>query len=222
MDKNSHSSAGIRYLSVDVPFESRHQCWFCGEPWQFQMQFPQHASDCDACPHPGLRLPACKECRDACYQSQCMDIEVARYAVKQALAKRYRKHLAIGHNWTKEELEQTGWDDKILGGFRQSGWKMFEIARDRLRFTGWPLVADGQVIEVVRMAEPFHFRGVDYPSQELALTTLAAFEGIAILEFSKIVKVVGIRHLDIAIDFSRRIRGMSKTERDKAISELEG
>ncbi|GAM68673.1 hypothetical protein JCM19236_995 [Vibrio sp. JCM 19236] len=103
----------LNYASIDVPFNLRHTCWFCGEPSHQELTFPIQESDYIT--HIPLAIPACDECRiiakgTANVMRAPESIYDLKLQVKNALMKRYAKHLGIGVNWTKEELEETTLD----------------------------------------------------------------------------------------------------------------
>lgn len=74
---------------VDIPFNCRHSCWFCAEPCEhvFAFRASPHAE------HASLSVPACKECLTLARQHTLTSIYECRIAVKDALMKRYAKHL---------------------------------------------------------------------------------------------------------------------------------
>ena len=69
----------------------------------------------------------------------------------------YHKDLAIGINWTEKELEESGFDCRILSGFKESAWMMYNIAKGRINAKGWPLVLNAVDIEQGYSAQ-FEFR----------------------------------------------------------------
>jgi len=116
---------------IDIPFPHRHQCWFCGEPslntFTFPHDFPLPKYQLDIsplansqnihryhqgyvvldCPHPTLKVPSCGECHTLALKVKAVDIWLVTKAVKSKLMQRYHKDLAIGVNWTKDELENS-------------------------------------------------------------------------------------------------------------------
>ncbi|QSX35025.1 hypothetical protein JYB87_07345 [Shewanella avicenniae] len=144
---------------IDIPFEFRHICWFCGEPCNQLLDYPyRHAN------YRTITIPCCKECLQLAKKQLLTSYAECRVAVKDALMKRYAKHLAIGLNWTKEELEEADFTCRTLQSFQQSAWFMYEVARDRINFAGWQLSVDGVTLDVTINDTRFEFDGVQYNS----------------------------------------------------------
>ena len=79
--------------TIEIPFEHRHHCWFCGEPSQFKFTFPpkyninfsikdHFALDC---PHPSLCVPSCAECHRIAKQAEVNSIWAVNEHVKRRL-----------------------------------------------------------------------------------------------------------------------------------------
>ena len=206
------------YQSVDVPFEYRHTCWFCGEPYFESYAFlPSPNYDHQALP---VLLPCCQECYGICKGIKASDLELLRDKVKEQLHRKYHKHLQIGVNWTKEELEQSEFEGKALEGFRESAWKMFEIAKARVNYKGWALTIDG--LPVVAMNNRFHveFDGITYTSLNHAVTQLAKSYNIPQDYLEEVVEEVGRDRLSYAIRFAKTTYGYSAAERAASIDSL--
>ncbi|MEZ9593682.1 hypothetical protein AB4298_03520 [Shewanella sp. 10N.261.52.F9] len=150
---------------IDIPFDRRHCCWFCGEPSNQQLSYLKETYT----PHSSLTVPCCKECFKLAKQHKLTSIWDCKMAVKDELMRIYEKHLAIGVNWTKQELEESEFEDKVFGGFKKSAWMMYEIARDRVNYSGWPLSLNGVLIDDYGYDASFSFDGVSYSSVSKAI-----------------------------------------------------
>lgn len=199
------------YQPIDIPFEYRHCCWFCQEPSSLVLAFP-HSSQYDFCPHPALNIPACSECIRWASSPRFVDIMSCRSWVKQQLIKKYRQHLAIGLNWTKQELEDSGLEGKIFEGFRRSGWAMYEIAKARVNFVGWPLSIDYQELELNDFVLEFTFDGVTYPTIDDAIIHYSHQFGLDRVFIRQLLIVLGQDKFSRAISLARINIATSKRE----------
>ena len=147
-------------------------------------------------------------------------MELLRDKVKEQLHRKYQKHLQIGVNWTKEELEQSEFEGKALEGFRESAWQMFEIAKARVNYKGWPLTIDG--MPVAAMSTSFHvqFDGITYTSLSHAVEQLAKSYAIPQPYLEQVVEVVGRDRLAYALRFAKTTYGYSTAERESSIASL--
>jgi hypothetical protein len=150
---------------VDVPFDKRHLCWFCEEPCDRLFEYPSYSHT----PHPSLSVPACRECLRLANRHRLGSIWDCRVAVKDELTRLYAKHLAIGVNWTEQELAESEFSCKVFEGFKKSAWMMFKIARDRVNARGWPLSLAGQPLDDEGMNDGFEFDGVRFGSVSAAI-----------------------------------------------------
>lgn len=189
MDRKSNfnnKSKGESVVITETPFDKRHCCWFCGEPSHVDFIFPPLTSFSAYnedkylllnCPHPTLSVPCCGECQKLSMKAEVENIWSVNRFVKKQLLKRYRKDLAIGVNWTQEELANSEFETGNFSGFARSAWFMYEVAKSRVSYPGWPLVVSGielqdQNFEGEKGDEinlSFQFDGVIYPSIKDAL-----------------------------------------------------
>lgn len=139
--------------------------------------------------------------------------------VKDALIKRYAKHLAIGDNWTKEELEESEFSCKILSGFRESGWMMYEIARDRVNYKAWPLSLDGIVLDD-NWQTHFSYNGLTFGSLGKAIEFYRQQQGLDGEFFTSLVNLLGQSRFGYALKMATLYRAASSKEKKQLLREL--
>lgn len=190
---------------IDIPFEHRHTCWVCAEPSEAWLQVPSDPARQADCPHPPLSVPVCKECAQWAKQPQwrANDVTAQRAKLKQALSKAYQRHLDIGNNWTEQELAESEFEDKVFGGFKKSAWLMFEIARDRVEFAGWPLAISG-VDLTINHDVSFEFDGISYQSVAEAIAAHAQQLNIMEAYLTALINKLGKSRFKAALHYARR------------------
>lgn len=206
------------YLSIDVPFEFRHTCWFCGEPYYESHAF-MAKPNYDGQSEP-IMVPCCQECFSFSNDIKVSSLDILRDKVKEKLHKKYQKHLQIGVNWTKEELEDSEFEGKALEGFRESGWKMFEIAKERVNYRGWAVSIDGIPVEGLTTAFQFEFDGIVYTSLNHAVTQLATAYAIPQPYLEQVIELVGRDKMAYALRFCKTSYGYSAAEREASLASL--
>ena len=120
-------------------------------------------------------------------------------AVKDELMRIYEKHLAIGVNWTKQELEESEFEDKVFGGFKKSAWMMYEIARDRVNYPAWTLSLNGVAIDDFGYNADFSFEGVNSSSVTQAIKFYAKQFVLDKRFLEDIISIVGKQRFGYAI-----------------------
>ena len=207
-------------LLVDIPFEYRHTCWFCGEPSDQFVTFPHARHIVLACSHSTLTLPSCGECQKLAYQAKVEHVWQLRDHVKTMLIKKYRKDLAIGINWTREELANAGFEGGNFESFQRSAWFMYEVARDRVNYRGWVLSLGGEDIEYELSVMSFEFDGVCYPSLDEAILHYSQNFGFNRQILVKTLAIVGVEQFAMAVRFCRLLVAATPNEVSKALAEL--
>ena len=241
----SFTDKPLAIISTETPYNSRRFCWFCGEPndsvfsWKL---FGESASLFGK----ELSVPSCKECKrvatsaknKAKYKSEYQHfnppvslpsaesdkgytIWELHKSVKDYLLTHYRKDLAIGVNWTKEELEQTEFESGNFAGFKKSAWFMYEVAKGRLNFKSWPLVVDGVTLEDDNASMlQFIFDGVEFEHIEAAILHYAQVFSLQPDYFRQVVSTLGENKFSQAVRFCRLLINASYQEKQQALREL--
>jgi len=115
----------------------------------------------------------------------------------------YAKHLAIGINWTEQELIDSEFSCKVFEGFKKSAWMMYLIAKERINAPGWPLVVNGIPLDNGNYEVGFEFDGVKYPSLSKAVNHYSSNFGLDKLFFEAILSQVGRSRFGYAVRISR-------------------
>ncbi|WP_448211216.1 hypothetical protein [Colwellia sp. MEBiC06753] len=206
---------------IDIPFECRHMCWFCGEPSHLYFRFPHQHHIVLACPHPTLTVPSCAECQKIALSIKANSIVQVADAVKTSLIKIYRKHLAIGLNWTPETLAASGFEGGNFEGFQKSAWFMYEVAKARVNYAGWPLSLGGIFIDIDNESTSFDFDGVKYPSIELAIAHYVQVFGLNKQLLIRVLDKIGLARFSEAVRFCRLQVSATPNEANLALAVLD-
>ncbi|MGI2199697.1 hypothetical protein [Shewanella baltica] len=202
---------------IDIPFDQRHTCWFCGEPSNQRFEYIAHTHT----PHPSLAVPACSECLRLAKQHPLSSIWDCRMAVKDALMRIYAKHLAIGINWTEEELAESEFSCKVFEGFKKSAWMMYQIARDRINAPGWPLVLEGEEIDDQGYNAGFEFDGVTFNSVNAAIQYYSTQFTLDPQFFAELVRLVGRARFNYALRLARIHIAAAKEMKRQVLQDVE-
>ncbi len=201
---------------IDIPFDLRHICWFCAEPCNDSFQY--HANS--HTPHPSLAVPACKECLKLAEKHKLTSIWECQIAVKDELMRIYAKHLAIGINWTEQELIDSEFSCKVFEGFKKSGWMMYLIARDRVNAHSWSISIDGVPLDIEERETSFDFDGVKYSSLSQAIKHYSETLGLDKHFLQAIVSQVGRNRFAYAVRLCRINIASNKRTKQEVLKDL--
>lgn len=208
------------FTAIEIPFNYRHTCWFCGEPSDKKINFPQNAYEINILTHQALILPSCKECASLVKRSAFPSIYSYRDAIKQALAAKHQKVLSIGSNWTKQELEESELEGSAFEGFKRSAWPMFEMMQGRINYQGWPLVINNELLEVDSDNESFEFDGVVYVTLNDAVTHAVKTFFLDETLFTRVLSVLGKNKFSQAIRLCRLYPNLTPRTREEVFLEI--
>ncbi|MCT7940249.1 hypothetical protein [Shewanella holmiensis] len=208
-------------ILVDIPFEKRHTCWFCDEPCNAELAYWRMAHT----PHPSLTVPTCNECLLLAKKQLLTSIWECREAVKDQLMQRYSQDLAIGINWTEQELEESEFECKIFGGFKKSAWMMYQIAQKRINAPGWVLSIDGEQFDEDPLFAGsntlgFEFDGLQFNNLTQAIKHYSAVLALDQAFLQQLVTLLGKDKFAHAVKLARLNIGITKSMQQKILNEL--
>ncbi|GHG06628.1 hypothetical protein GCM10017161_40400 [Thalassotalea marina] len=136
--------------------------------------------------------------------------------------RKYHDHLAIGINWTEQELEEAEFEGGNFESFKRSAWMMYEIARERVNFIGWPIEIAGVNIDDLQylVPEPFIFDGVEFPCLDDAISHYSRTFGLHKKYLSQVLSFMGKEQFAKAVRFCRLQIGATPSERKLALLAL--
>lgn len=208
------------YPQIDIPFNVRYTCLFCGEPSNDAVNIPFSADDIHQAPHEPLSVPVCTECIVVVKKARCQSIYQYRNAVKAALTRKYQKALGIGANWTEQELQESEFEGAAFEGFKRSAWMMYTIAKERVNYAGWPLCLEGIPLAADDDAGGFSFDGTDFVSIEHAIEHyIKTFHLDAVL-LPELVKLLGKDKFGYSVRISRLYLTITAAERTQIIADI--
>jgi len=208
------------YPPIDIPFDVRYTCLFCGEPSNGVVNIPYSVDDISKAPHEPLSVPSCTECQSVVKKARCQSVYQYRNAVKAALTRKYQKALSIGSNWTEQELQESEFEGAAFEGFKRSAWMMYTIAKERINYSGWSLCLDGVPLVADDEAGGFTFDGTEFVSIEHAIEHyIKTFHLDAIL-LPELVKALGKDKFGYAVRVSRLYLNISAAERSQIITDI--
>ncbi|WP_210455493.1 hypothetical protein [Vibrio crassostreae] len=209
-----------QYSYIDIPFNLRHTCWFCGEPSSNLVEFPKTAQAVAKIGHSPIALPACNECARINYSKNLTSIWSVRDQIKHTLIDKYAKHLGIGENWTEQELLDSDFSGSTLGGFGRSAWKMYQIAKQRVDYKGWPLSVDDIPLEVYDETSGFEFDGTRYASINSCIDYFTKAAGVDKELLSQLVDIVSSDRFSYALRIAKLNKSVSNTKRSEIVEEV--
>ncbi|MFA0497731.1 hypothetical protein, partial [Vibrio sp. 10N.222.46.A1] len=208
------------YSYIDIPFNLRHTCWFCGEPSNDVVEFPKTAQAIAKIDYSPIALPACNECARINYSKNLTSIWSVRDQIKHTLIDKYAKHLGIGENWTEQELIDSDFSGSTLGGFGRSAWKMYQIAKQRVDYKGWPLSVDDIPLEVYDETNGFEFDGTRYASINSCIDYFTKASSVDKELLSQLVDIVSTDRFSYALRIAKLNKNVSNTKRSEIIEEI--
>ncbi|MCG6200055.1 hypothetical protein [Psychromonas antarctica] len=209
-----------RYPVIEIPFNYRATCWFCGEPKDQIINFPKYNSEESLLTHSPICLPSCDECAAIIKRSAFSSLYAYRDAIKKALVVKHQKILSIGSNWTKQELAESQLEGSAFEGFKRSAWFMFEMMQGRINYQGWPLVIANEKLIIESEHESFDFDGVTYVSLDDAVTHAVKTFHLDEQLFTRVLSVIGKDKFGNAIRLCRLYPALTSKNRESVFLDI--
>ncbi len=209
-----------RYPLIEIPFNNRNTCWFCGEPKDKVINFPKHSSEESLMNHAPLCLPSCNECANIVKRTAFSSLFIYRDAIKKALTVKHQKTLSIGSNWTKQELEESELEGSAFEGFKRSAWFMFEMIQGRINYKGWELRINNDKLYIEQEDQAFEFDGTTYVNLDTAVTHAVKTFHLDEQLFTRVLSVIGKDKFGQAIRVCRLYPMLTSKNREQVFVEI--
>jgi hypothetical protein len=209
-----------RYPLIEIPFNNRNCCWFCGEPKDKVINFPKFTSEETLMSHAPICLPSCNECANIVKRTAFSSLLAYRDAIKKALTVKHQKTLSIGSNWTKQELQESELEGSAFEGFKRSAWPMFEMIQARINYSGWPLRVNEQDLYIEQESEAFEFDGTTYVNLDIAITHAVKSFHLDEQLFTRVLSVIGKGKFGQAIRLCRLYPMLTSKNRELVFLEI--
>lgn len=213
----------VVYKKIDVPWEFRNICFYCGEFSQHDDHVPPTSRyhdfmamyDC----HPPLLIPACKQCNSLLGDSLQRDIYERFEECKLRLLKKLDKYLMYGNIWDEDSLDYARFTGD-LGKFSKAIVKHAQIAKSRLEWEHWPVSIDGNILEKSEEGYMIKMDGKEFKRLDHAIEYVKRVYKIPALYFEKVINVVGYVKADLALAVCRTRKVKSEAEMNKVLEDL--
>lgn len=172
-------------------------------------------------PHEAMSVPACQECAEIRYSNHINSIWLLRDHIKHTLITKYAKHLGIGENWTEQELAEYNFTGALLGGFGRSAWEMYQIAKDRVSFKGWPITLDEMPIDAFDEASHFTYGGTRFISLGACIEYYVKAAGVDRELLDQLVDIVSAKRFSYALRVAKLNKSVSNKAREEIVAEIQ-
>ena len=203
-------------LNLDIPFDCRFTCWFCGEGSDKTIVTTLATYQNNHV----FNVPICDECKSYRCHNNVNSLIRLRELIKEKIAIRSARALSIGANWTKKELQESDLNGAAFDGFKRSGWAMYLIAKARVNYSGWELSINGIPIENISIDESFEFDGLTFINFISMLDYLSHSFSLNKEFLNQVLTIYGNNRTIEAVKFCRVVAHDSKFQREKAVKDL--
>jgi len=207
-------------LMLDIPFDKRNTCWFCGEISFKNISIKDESLQEINSGYTQVLFPACEECFNLSMKIRHSSIEDIQQSIKDKIVIKYSKYLAIGSKWTAEEIQSSEFSGIALSGFKESAWFMFEQTKNRVNYTGWDVSVDGISLGNTSGLNIIKFDGVQYSNLNELLNYLVKTFSIDKSFLRQVIDIYGEENIVQAVKYCRLIIHFDEEERKSALDDL--
>lgn len=213
----------VLYKRIDVPWEFKNTCFYCGEISYCEDHVPPtsryHDFMCLYDCHPPILVPACNQCNRILGNSLQKDIYERFDECKELLLKKLDKYLMYGNIWDKDEIEfaeLTG----DLGKFSGAVQKQAEIAKSRLEWEHWNVSVEGIDLEKSENGYKIKMDGKEFKRLDHVLEYARRVHKVPATYLEKVLNIVGFVKADYALSVCRTRRVKSEAEMNKVLEDV--
>lgn len=211
------------YQKIDVPYNMRYTCFYCGE----------FECDLDHVPptsryhdfigiydsHMPLLVPSCKECNSLLGNTLQKDIYDRFEECKKKLTKKLSRYLRYELLWDEDELEYAGFTGEF-SKFSEAVLKEVRKAKDRLTWEHWPVSIEGVEIENTHFNYYLKLDGKEFKTLDHLLEYVKRVHKVPVKYFEKVLLVVGYAKADYALRVCQTKKVTTEVQMNKVLSDL--
>lgn len=213
----------LNYKHIDVPFELRHTCFYCGDPSDTLDHFPPISRYHDYLgiydSHPAVVVPSCIECNLLLVDSLQGDIYERFDEAKVRLTKRLAKYLKYSSVWDNDSLA----DAEFTGSFRKFADNIIieaSLVKERLEWDHWPITVNGESIYEIRRTESLALDNIKFKRYDHLLEYVKKVHKVPTLYFEKVVEIVGLGKLQFALHYCKSHKPSNAKQMEEYLEEL--
>lgn len=211
------------YTKIDVPYEMRHSCFYCGE-YEYDLdhvpptsRYHDFIGIYDS--HQPILVPSCKECNGMLSNSLQKDIYERFDECKKKLTRKLSKYLRYELIWYDEELEYADFTGEFEK-FSKAVPKEIEKAKQRLSWDHWPVSIDGIEIENVQMSYNFKLDGKEFRTLDHLLEYVKRVHKVPVKYFEKVLLIVGYAKVDYALRICQTQKVTTEAQMNRVLEDL--
>lgn len=221
---NDRKGRDVYYRKIDVPFNKRMECFYCGcipNDWDHVppvTRYHDYIAIYDK--HPPLKVPCCSECNGLLHNTLQPDLYQRFAELKVKLTKKIGKYVRMGNLWTPEDIEYgeyTGNLFKSLAAIEN----MAKICQERLAYDHWNISLGGENIERVEDWMELKVNGKKFSSMNHVFEHINKVHKIPVKYFEAVINIVGIKNLDYAFNLCKAVPVKSEARMKEVLIELE-
>lgn len=213
----------IMYKRIDVPWEHKNTCFYCGEYSHADDHVPPTSRyhdfialyDC----HPPILVPACNQCNRVLSNTLQKDIYERFDECKELLLKRLDKYLMYGNIWDEDSLDYAKFTGD-LGKFSKAIVKEAKVAKSRLEWEHWNVSVEG--VDLEKSAEGYRIKmdGKEFKRLDHVLEYARRVHKVPATYLEKVLNIVGFVKADHALAVCRTRKVKSEAEMNKVLEDL--
>lgn len=223
--KNSKNRKGksIHYTSIDVPYDLKHTCFYCGEVADTVDHVPPISMYYDYMAlydeHKPIMVPSCRECNTLLGDSLQSNIYERFGELKKRLTKQLMKYLRYEQLWDDDSVEYAAFTGD-LKKFSERVVVEASIAKERLEWEHWNVSVDGVSIDETSNEDKLQLGGVKFKKYDHVLEYVKRVHKVSTPYFENVVSTVGMDKLDFALTFCKRNPVKNRQEMEVMLNEL--
>ena len=221
-DKNRKGRT-IHYVKIDVPYDKRMDCFYCGSIASQEDHVPPvtRISDYKALwdKHIPLLVPSCAECNSLLDDSIQPDLYQRFDYAKVLLTKKIGKYIRMGELWTEEDIEYADFSGELSKSMEAIP-RMAKISKERLDYMHWPISIGGETLERCTECAELKMDGKVFTNMDYAFEYARKVHAIPPKYLEHVVDIVGMKRLDYAFNLCKTVKVKSDSEMKAVLLEL--